>query len=360
MKKKWLGILTLSLAAVLSFGVFVGCGPTEKSKTISVVAKGRSHAFWMAVKSGADKAGAEKGYAISFQGPDNESPASIPQQREQLQGELNANPMAIVLATIGLGMSDQLKAAAKSDTPIITFDSGLFKDANGATDLDSLTDSEKKIIKGHVATSNYKAAELAAENFYKSVKPDIQAAADGGYALVIIQHDRTQTGIDRASGFQEKFWALATADGLTGKLKLKDNKIEILVADGDASNAYSELLTGRINAGKVDAVFMCNEGVVNQIFNKVDGKDYQGIKFCGFDAGDSQIKWIRNANNAYDNAPLIGSVAQDSIDMGYQAVIQAINAAEGKTVTTPVEISGAWYNIDNIDEMIAKKLVYGS
>jgi ribose transport system substrate-binding protein len=55
---------------------------------------------------------------------------------------------------------------------------------------------------------------------------------------------------------------------------------------------------------------------------------------------------------------LIGSVAQDSYQIGYQAVEQAIFALEGKTVTEQVDISGAWWDASNVDEMISKNLVY--
>ena len=55
---------------------------------------------------------------------------------------------------------------------------------------------------------------------------------------------------------------------------------------------------------------------------------------------------------------LIGSVAQDSFQIGYQAVEQAVMAVEGKTITEKVDISGAWWDATNVDDMIAKNLVY--
>ena len=55
---------------------------------------------------------------------------------------------------------------------------------------------------------------------------------------------------------------------------------------------------------------------------------------------------------------LVGAVAQDSYQIGYQAVEQAIFAAEGKEVTKDVAIAGAWWNSENVDEMIKDNLVY--
>ena len=71
------------------------------------------------------------------------------------------------------------------------------------------------------------------ENFFTAVKDEI-AAGDGNYVVGVIQHDETQTGIDRAKGFIDKFTELADADASTkGKYK-----IEKEVKPGDADNAY--------------------------------------------------------------------------------------------------------------------------
>ena len=57
-------------------------------------------------------------------------------------------------------------------------------------------------------------------------------------------------------------------------------------------------------------------------------------------------------------AKLIGSVAQDSYAIGYNAVKQVINAIEGKNVEKTVAIPGAWWDATNVDEMIKNNLVY--
>ena len=101
---------------------------------------------------------------------------------------------------------------------------------------------------------------------------------------------------------------------------------------------------------------MSNEGVVKQVYDaiKAAGTKYDSIMFCGFDAGTKQIEWMRSTTGA----KLVGSVAQDSYQIGYNAVEQAIFAVEGKTVTGTVSIAGAWWDASNVDEMITKNLVY--
>ena len=101
---------------------------------------------------------------------------------------------------------------------------------------------------------------------------------------------------------------------------------------------------------------MTNEGVVKQVYDAMGaaGEKYNDIEFCGFDAGSKQIEWMRSDKNA----ELIGAVAQNSYEIGYKAVEQAIFAIEDKKVEETVEISGAWWDKNNVDQMIKDNLVY--
>ena len=100
---------------------------------------------------------------------------------------------------------------------------------------------------------------------------------------------------------------------------------------------------------------MTNEGVVKQVYDatkSAEGK-YDNIIFSGFDAGTKQLNWIKENGTP----KLIGSVAQDSIEMGYQAVLQCIAAIEGGTAADK-DIVGTWYDAANLKEMVEKDLAY--
>ncbi len=339
-------ILSLILVAVMLTFTLAGCGAdtTTGDKTIAVVAKGESHAFWQSVKSGAEAAGAKYGYKITFRGPASESAKDLPSQMEMVQTALSNNASAIVLATIGEGFVDLLTQAKDSKIPVVQFDSGIWEN-----DVAALDAAGKNPMVAHVATSNYLAAGTVAENFFAAIKEDI-AAADS-YIVGVIQHDETQTGIDRAAGFIDKFKELADADAATkGKYK-----IEKEVKPGDADNAYKTALEALAEKG-ASAIFMTNEGVVKQVYDAIGaaGTKYDAIKFAGYDAGTKQIEWMKKTTGP----KLVGAVAQDSFQIGYQAVEQAVFALEGKDVTEKVDISGAWWNATNVDEMIEKNLVY--
>ena len=356
MKKFRKTFLPLLCVLALTVALLAGCGgdtsnttkgdgKTTVNKTIAVVAKGESHAFWQSVKAGAVDAGKKYGYEVTFQGPASESAKDLPSQMEMVSTALNNNPAGLVLGTIGEGFVDSLKHAFTQKIPVVQFDSGIW-----AKDIESLDSAKQNPIVSSVATSNRLAAGLAAEKFFEAIKADIAASTDT-YVVGIIQHDETQTGIDRAGGFEEKFKALADADSTTaGKYT-----IEKEVKPGDADQAYKAALEALFEKN-VKAIFMSNEGVVKQVYDAIGaaGTKYDNIVFCGFDAGSKQIEWMKKTTGP----KLISAVAQDSYQIGYQAVEQAIFAAEGKTVTAKVDIAGAWWDASNVDEMIKNNLVY--
>lgn len=356
--------ISLFMVVMLLVGAFTACGSngnntmttlgdhagiddnTNKSKTIAVVAKGESHAFWQAVKKGGEDAAKKYGYTVTFRGPASESSSDLPSQKEMVQTALSNDVSGLVIATIGEGFADMLTQAYDKKIPVVQFDSGVWE-----ADIKTLDSQNKNPIVSTVATSNEKAAAVDAEYFFEALKEDIKKS-DETYVVGVIQHDETQTGIDRASGFIDKFSELADADEATkGKYK-----IEKEVKPGDANNAYIDALNALVEK-KAKAVFMSNEGVVKQVSDAIasNAGKYDGIVFCGFDAGTKQIQWIKNENT---KSKLIGSVAQDSYSIGYNAVEQCVFAIEGKDVKNKVDIEGQWYDKTNIDKMIQDNIVY--
>ncbi len=345
--KKLRRLLPIICAIACMFTMFASCSCNTgtEQKTIAVVSKGESHAFWQSVKKGAEDAGKKYGYKITYRGPASESPKDLPSQKEMVTTALSNKPAALVLATIGEGFVDSLISAYDQKLPVVQFDSGIW-----ANDVKALDDAKKNPIKSSVATSNTLAAGLAAEKFFEAIKGDI-ASKEGKYVVGIIQHDETQSGIDRASGFETKFKELADKDATTkGKYEIAKE-----VKPGDSDNAYKTALEALFEK-HIDALFMSNEGVVKQVSDAIAaaGNKYDAIKFCGFDAGTKQIDWMKKTTSA----KLVGSVAQDSYQIGYSAVEQAVFAAEGKTVTAKVDIAGSWWDASNVDEMIKNNIVY--
>jgi len=330
------------MALTLSVCFFSACSNNEggENGTIAVVAKGETHAFWQAVKAGAEQAGKDYGYKVTFRGPTAESEEYVNSQREMVQAAINTKDIkAIVLATIGLGFADELVSAYDKGLPVVEFDSGLY---SGGADI---TEGKDPTI-GGVATDNYAAAGVAAENFYSYLKTN--GLAVNGYKVGIIQHDSTSTGIDRAGGFKDKIESLAAADGITLEINVQ--------VKANNPGEYKLGLTALKDWG-AQAIFMTNEGIINEVFPEVsDNADmYKSILFCGFDAGTNQYNWIKDAGEQY--ALLVGSVAQDSYSIGYKAVELAAKKLAGEEVSD-VGIAGRWYNAENIDELKDQNIFY--
>ena len=337
-------LILLAVMLIVSLTSCSGSGEKKDNKTIGVIAKGESHAFWQSVKAGAEDAAKERGYTVTFRGPASESAKDLPSQQEMVQTALSNNVSGLVVATIGEGFTDMLSQAYDKKIPVVTFDSGVWE-----KDLSALDSQGKNPIKASVATSNSLAAGLAAEKFFEAIKDDI--ASSDSYIIGVIQHDETQTGIDRAGGFIDRFTELADSDDSTkGRYR-----IEKEIKPGDADNAYKTALEALYEKG-ISALFMTNEGVVKQVYDAINasGGKYDGIKFCGFDAGSKQIEWMK----AEGGAELVGAVAQDSYRIGYDAVLQCINAIEDSTVTRQVDIEGVWWDKNNVDEMVKSNIVY--
>ena len=335
-------LFALLLVLVMVVGLVACAQKTdgETKGTIAVIAKGETHAFWQAVKAGAVDAGKAAGYNVTFRGPTMESEEFVPSQREMVQAALTGkDTKAIVLATIGLGFTDELVSAYDKGIPVVEFDSGLF---SGGADI---TEGKDPTI-GSVATDNKAAAGVVATNFYAYLKA--QNVLTNGYKVGIIQHDSSATGLDRAAGFKEEIEKLAAADGITLdiNLQVKSN------TKGDYKLGLEALKTWG-----AQSIFMTNEGVVNEVFPEVsdNAAAYKDILFCGFDAGTNQYTWMKDAGANY--ALLVGSVAQDSYNIGFKSVEMAIAKLEGKEVSD-VGIAGVWYNKDNIDEQKDKNIFY--
>ena len=342
--KKLTKIFAIILAVLLCSFTIVACNPSEETGdtkgTIAVVAKGETHAFWQAVKAGAEQAGKDYGYKVTFRGPTAESEEYVNSQREMVQAALNTKDIkGIVLATIGLGFADELVSAYEKGLPVVEFDSGLY---SGGADITK----DKDPTVGGVATDNKAAAGVVAENFYKYLKDN--NLVENGYKVGIIQHDSTSTGIDRAGGFKEKIEALAQADGIT-----LDINVQV-----KANNAGEyKLGLAALKEWGAQSIFMTNEGVVNEVYPEVsdNAAAYKHILFCGFDAGTNQYNWMKDKGQ--NCALLVGSVAQDSYSIGYKAVELVAKKLAGEKVEN-VGIAGVWYNADNIDEQKSKNIFY--
>lgn len=347
-----LGLATLMLAsAILS-----GCGESNKpaqkeggsaskeKKKIEVIAKGFQHQFWKAVEQGAKKAADEFGVEMNFQGPDNES--AIAQQVEYLRTAISKQPAAIALAALSTEASkDALSEALSKKIPIIGFDSGVPGAPEGS-------------VKANAATNNSVAGALAATELKKHLKLDDTKVSRIG---VVAQDATSQSIGDRTHGFVDKMIEIlgkdkVSVEGHEAYAKKVDNakivievQIPAEVKDADAVAVTQALLEKK----DLVAIYGSNEFTANAIITANEGRDVIGknkVLAVGFDAGKKQKKAVKDEL-------FVGSVTQDPVAIGYQAVKLAVAAAEGKEVKD-VDTGAKWYDSKNMDKDEIKPNLY--
>lgn len=339
-------IISGSLVVAMTIGAIfaVAFRDTSKEKTIAVIAKGKTHAFWRNVNAGAAEACKEYEYNLSFTGPEQESPLYLNKQRELLQAAISNNVAGICFSGIGEGFADLFQQAKHKNIPVVQFDSGIWPN-----DYEAITSSNMNPVVSSVLNDNYGGGELAAEKLFEYLKNE--NAFTTSYIVGIIQHDQTVSAYERSDGFMDKFAELAEADSdAQGKVKL-----ELEVKPDVTNENYYNALTSLKEKG-AKAIFMTGEPVVTQIYDKIRSglSQFDDMIFVGYDAGTRQINWMEE----HGNPLLLGSIAQNSYEIGYQAVVQAIKAAQEETITSNITTPGIWWDVTNYEELREQKIVY--
>ena len=340
-----------------------GDTPTEDTGSgetlyIPVMAKGFQHAYWQAVKQGADQAAEELGVEIYFAGPASET--NIDEQVNMVKTELAKNPKAMALAALSTdSVTEILAECAEKNIPVIGFDSGVPGDTTGP-------------VKATAATDNEAAAAIAAEKFGENetvVAAMQNATSDAPIVIGCLSQDAVSASVTgRTTGFVNKMAEIAetyqpgkvSIEGHTTWEKKVENPAIIIRVEVSATTEATSLQTSAsalLGMEGITAIFCSNEGAVTGFLAATsDGSDlgeggkYEGLVVAGFDAGSAQ-------KNAVRNGWFIGSVTQDPVQIGYQAVALAVAAANGEEVAD-VDTGAKWYDATNIDDPDMATLVY--
>ncbi|WP_297740775.1 ABC transporter substrate-binding protein [uncultured Tessaracoccus sp.] len=296
-----------------------GASGGEGGKSIAVVAKGYASPFWASVKKGAEAAGKDLGYAVTFNGPDTET--DVPRQNDQLQQALIKKPAALVFAALDSdAQGTVLKQFADASIPVVAFDSGV-----PGSDIPKTT----------VATDNKAAAAEGAQRLADLI-------GKKGKIAIICHSQTSVTGQDREQGFRE--W-------------VKENAPDIQIVDVQYNNsdqAVAQQQSSAILQANPDlaGIFATDDdGAVAaaQATETAGRKDK--VKIVGFDSGKPQMDLIKSGT-------ITGSVTQNPYEMGYQAVVAADKVLQGKEVEKFIDSGFYWYDAENMDNEDIKKALY--
>ncbi|MDO4432730.1 MAG: ABC transporter substrate-binding protein [Aerococcaceae bacterium] len=343
-----------TLAALASLLVLSSSTPliaAAEEYKVEVIAKGFQHDFWKAVNKGAEDAAKEFGAKISFVGPQNET--AIAEQLEQLNNAINKKPSAIALAALDTqAQLDAINNAKEKGIPIIGFDSGVPGAPEGA-------------IFATASTDNYAAGANAAEHMLPLIEGKIgdQVARIG----VVSQEANSQSITNRTAGFIDKMVELLEAKSIKVAV-IGHDKFKNDVKEADAKVIIEVRVPAQVDdaAGKTEAstvlekadtigIYGSNEFAAKAIINANDGFSESKlgadkIIAVGFDSGALQQDAIRKGVFA-------GAITQDPVQIGYQAVKLAVQAAKGEKVED-VDTGSKWYDATNIDAEDIQALLY--
>ena len=285
---------------------------------VPIISKGFQHQFWQAVKMGSERAAAEFGVEITFEGPETES--QVDKQLEMLQVALDKKPNAIGLAALDSQASiPLLQRAQDSGIPIIAFDSGVDSD----------------IPVSLVTTDNVAAAGSAADKMAELI------GGEGEVAIIV--HDQTsRTGIDRRDGFVQRM------EEAHPNIKI----VDIQYGGGDHLKS-TDLAKAIMQAyPNLKGFFGANEGSAIGILNAVTELKAEGkITIIGYDSGQAQLDAIRSGLMA-------GAISQNPVGIGYETVKAAVAAARGESVPEHIDSGYVWYDQSNMDDEEIKAVLY--
>lgn len=309
-----------SILAALCAGTLLassGIALAQDKLYIPLVSKGFQHQFWQAVKAGADKAAAEFGVEITFEGPDTE--AQVDKQMDMLAAALAKKPAALGFAALdSQAATPLLKQAQEAGIPVIAFDSGVDSDIPVTT----------------VTTDNVAAAALAADKMAELI--------GGAGKVALIVHDQTsRTGIDRRDGF-------------VNQIAAKYPDIEIVdIQYGAGDQLQSTEIAKAILAANPDlkGFFGANEGSAIGVVNAIRETGTQGVIVIGYDSGAAQKQAVKDGIMA-------GAITQSPVGMGYETVKAAIAATKGESLPKVIDSGFAWWDATNMDSPEIAAVLY--
>ncbi|MBR2963950.1 MAG: substrate-binding domain-containing protein [Lentisphaeria bacterium] len=313
-------ILILAVSAVLfTLGVIkkiqhMTSGASKSGNIIAVIPKGTASMWWEVVRSGAEQAGKEEGYTISWNGPEQEN-----DREKQIQSVEDALTHGIKALVLGPNDSKALvrpvEKAKGTGIPVVIIDSSIETDQ-----YDSFA-----------ATDNVAGGADAARRL---------GAALNGHGKVILTCfiQNSASTDDRARGFKETL-----AKEFPG--------IELIAEQytlGTVEDARQKTVDMLTKHSDTDGVFAVNQPVSVGAYKALQTQGLTGkVKFVGFDSDPVLLEGI-------EKGEVDSLIVQNPFEIGYSGVKTAVAILQGKQVEKLKPIPSMIVDKSNLDEMKAK------
>ena len=313
-------ILILAVSAVLfTLGVIkkiqhMTSGASKSGNIIAVIPKGTASMWWEVVRSGAEQAGKEEGYTISWNGPEQENDRE--KQIQSVEDALTHGIKALVLGpNDAKALVRPVEKAKGTGIPVVIIDSSIETDK-----YDSFA-----------ATDNVAGGADAARRL---------GAALNGHGKVILTCfiQNSASTDDRAKGFKETL-----AKEFPG--------IELIAEQytlGTVEDARQKTVDMLTKHSDTDGVFAVNQPVSVGAYKALQTQGLTGkVKFVGFDSDPVLLEGI-------EKGEVDSLIVQNPFEIGYSGVKTAVAILQGKQVEKLKPIPSMIVDKNNLDEMKAK------
>jgi ribose transport system substrate-binding protein len=309
-------IVTALAAGLAACGDDDSGGGSGGKHEIALIIGVKGDAFYGSLSCGARQAAKKLGVDLSIQGPEKWDPSL---QTPIVNAVAAKKPDAILIApNDDKAMYAPLKQAAAEGIEVVLVDTTL-QDASFAA--------------AEVTSDNQAAGALAAEEVAR------EAGRDGSVLTVDVTPGITTTGA-RVKGFQ----------GQAKKLGFTD--LGVQYTGDDPAKASSVVTSTLAKHPDLAGVFATNtltgEGAANGLREAhKEGK----VKLIGFDANPSGVE-------AIEKGVAQAQVVLKPLDIGYQGVVQAVNALEDKPVKKETLTGSVIATKDNLKDPQVSKYLY--
>lgn len=322
--RNWMIISICCVAA--AFLSSCGGGDQNGKKTIAVIPKGTTHEFWLSVKAGADRAGAELGVTIDWMGPEKEDDRN--QQIGIVENMVLKGVDGIVLAPLDRNaLVRPVAAAKKKNTPVVVIDSGL----------------EGGDWVSFVATDNFKGGQMGGRRTAELI-------GGKGNVIMLRYQENSASTENREAGWLEEM-KKHIAENPEVKIISEEQRAG---ATKESAQTVAENLLDRFTEGgelKVDAIFCPNESSAYGMLMALRNKRFAGkVKYVGFDASKALVRGLYLGE-------MHGLVLQDPEKMGYLGVKTMVAHLEGKPVDKRVDTGVRLITKEDLDKPETKALV---
>lgn len=324
--RRWLGLA----AAVF---LLAGCGgPSPQGRgprtggeplRIAVIPKGASHEFWQSVRAGVEQADRElEDVEVTWKGPLSEGDTD--DQIEIVESFIANGYDGICLAPLdAVALRKPVDEALQQNIAVLTFDSAL-RDDTGAV--------------SYVATNNFRGGQKAGEYLAQLL--------DGQGKIILMRYAlNSESTEQREAGFLD---AIGKHPG-----------IELLVQDkyaGPEERGALELGESLLakHGDQVQGIFCPNQSTASGMLTALE-RDPRGlagkVKLVGFDAGANIVRGLEAGH-------LHGTILQDPVRMGYEAVSTMAKHLRGQEVPKRIETAETLATTDNLKEPRIQELLF--